>query len=37
MGLAVLFSILSIPLWIYCATAEEEVEQQFKGLQPYIM
>jgi uncharacterized RDD family membrane protein YckC len=34
-GLTVLFAILSIPLWIYSGTVEEEIEQQFKGLEPF--
>ncbi|MGC1131173.1 MAG: RDD family protein [Nitrososphaeraceae archaeon] len=33
-GLAVLFAIFSIPFWAYYATAAEEVEKQFEGLQP---
>src|SRR5918994_1842833 len=33
-GLAVLFAILSIPFWIYYATAEE-VDERFNGLQPF--
>src|SRR5918994_6104343 len=33
-GLAVLFAILSIPFWIYNATAEE-VDERFNGLQPF--
>src|ERR671919_2441075 len=33
-GLVVLFAILSIPFWIYYATAEE-VDERFTGLQPF--
>lgn len=32
-GLAILFVILSIPFWIYYATAE--VDERFNGLQPF--
>ena len=32
-GLAILFALLSIPFWFYYAS--EDVEEQFKGPQPY--